>query len=38
VTGPPAPVSREQLLAGTPPDRAAEAAGTAREVARTGPG
>ena len=36
MTGPPAPVSREQLLAGTPPDRAAETAGVAREVARSG--
>ena len=36
MTGPPAPVSREQLRAGTPPDRAAETAGVAREVARSG--
>jgi len=36
VTGPPAPVSREQLLAGTPPDRPAEAATVAREVGRSG--
>ena len=36
MTGPPAPVSREQLLAGTPPDRPAEAATVAREVGRSG--
>ncbi len=36
MTGLPAPVSREQLLAGTPPDRPAEAATVAREVGRSG--
>ena len=36
MTGPPAPVSREQLLAGTPPGRAAGVAGVARAVARSG--
>jgi len=36
VTGPPAPVSREQLLAGTPPERAAGVAGVAAAVARSG--
>ena len=36
MTGPPAPVSREQLLAGTPPERAAGVAGVAAAVARSG--